>query len=179
MDPEGAGNHNPRQSSALPGHRLRQRGQALDEKGARGRISLQANRQAIGAARCVDLAQFRAKVGARDPIGFESGEPSLRLHFVQQFQSRRRPTRMRDRRGAIDGDDGRSGQARRARRRARRSPPSPWSRSAGERRGPTEPRPRAGSAPARPWRRRVQQRPPPPRSPTRSQRSTAWSLSGT
>src|ERR1700677_2190432 len=68
--------------------RSRQRGQPLDEEGAGGWIGLEADRQTIGAARCLDLAQFRAKVGARNPIGFESGETALRPHLVQQFQSR-------------------------------------------------------------------------------------------
>ena len=92
------------------GDRSRQRGQPLDEKGARGRISLEADCQGIGAARSVDLAQFCAKIGARDPIGLKSDQPALHPHLVQQFQSRCRPTRLCDRRCAIDRDDGGSGQ---------------------------------------------------------------------
>ena len=65
------------------GGRSRQRGHPLDEKVAGGRISLEADRQAIGAPCCVDLAQFRAKVGACDPIRFESGRAHPRSHLVQ------------------------------------------------------------------------------------------------
>ena len=88
----------------------RQRRQPLDEKRARGRVRLKPDRQMIGAARRFDVAHFRAKIGARDPIGFESVEPALGPHLIQQFQSRSGPMRMRDRRRAIDGDDRRGGQ---------------------------------------------------------------------
>ena len=60
-----------------------QRRQAVDEKGARCWIRLEADRLLIGAARRVDLAQFRAKIGSGDPIGLEPGEPVLRPHLIQ------------------------------------------------------------------------------------------------
>lgn len=85
---------------AEPGPSI-QRRHPLDEKGAGGRIRLEADRELVGAPRLAVVAGPDGELGLGDPVALEAGEAAC-ADLLKQRQSRRRPSRLRDRDRPVD-----------------------------------------------------------------------------